>query len=295
MTFAFPVLFLINVCFLIYWTLNINVKLILSLFILICFFYNSSDFYKIRDNTIEKKEGFHVMSFNVRLFNNYSWIENDSIAHEIKNFFETENPDVLSIQEYHESYKGLLNQYKYSHSHLYGNKVGQSIHTNNKIIKKGIVEFENSQNNAIYVDLLEERDTIRVYNAHFESYKVDVQKIKADIVTFKSIISKIKSAYLIQKKQSKILINHIKNSPHKTILTIDLNNTEHSFIYKEIANELNDVFDLIGHGYGSTYNLNFLPFRIDYIFISESILPNYFKVYNNKLSDHKPISSFLNI
>ena len=145
-----------------------------------------------------------------------------------------------------------------------------------------MLEFENSSNNAIYVDLVQEKDTLRVYNAHFESYRVDVQSLKADVITFKKVIAKIKKAYLTQKIQSTVLINHILKSPYKTILTVDLNNTEYSFIYNEIEKELNDVFGLIGNGFGSTYDFEFIPIRIDYIFISESISANYFKIYDTK-------------
>jgi hypothetical protein len=235
------------------------------------------------------------MSFNARLFNHYNWIKKDSIPFHINKLFEMEKPDVLSIQEYHEEYQYLLKDYKNKHVYLSGNNVGHSIHTNNKIIKKGFVNFENSNNKAIYIDIMQNKDTIRVYNAHFESFRVDMQSLKADVVTFKSVISKIKNAYLVQKNQSEVLIDHVLKSPYKTILSVDLNNTQHSYVYKEIEKELNDVFNLIGDGFGSTYEFKFMPIRIDYIFVSKSISAESFKIIEQKLSDHKPISAFLNI
>ncbi len=295
LTFLFPILFFVNFCFFVYWVIKIDLRAILPLFVFIGFFFSSYDFYKIGEKFNNNPDGFQVMSFNARLFNHYNWIKKDSIPENIERFLSLENPDILSIQEYHEDYQYLLKHYKNKYVYLSGNKVGQSIHTNNKIIKKGLLKFEESSNNAIFVDLIIGKDTLRVYNAHFESFRVDVQSLKADVITFKKVISKIKKAYLVQKKQSEVLINHILRSPYKTILTVDLNNTEHSYVYNEIKRELNDVFSLIGNGFGSTYDFEFLPIRIDYIFVSKSISANNFKIFDKKISDHMPISTFLKI
>jgi len=295
LTFLFPAFYLVNICFFVYWSLKMDLRVLLSLLIFASLYFSSYTFYRITDNFQEKKEGFHVMSFNARLFNHYNWIKKDSIPFKIKKIFKSENPDVLSIQEYHGDYEYLLKNYKNKHIYFSGNNVGKSIHTNNKIIKKGLVEFDNSSNNAIYVDLIQKNDTIRIYNAHFESFKIDVLGLKADVVTFKNLIVKTKKAYIAQKYQLEVLISHILKSPYKTVLTVDLNNTEHSYVYKRIEKELADVFDLIGNGFGSTYEFKFMPIRIDYIFISKSISAKKFQIFNKKLSDHKPISVFLDI
>ena len=91
------------------------------------------------------------------------------------------------------------------------------------------------------------------------------------------------------------MLYHVSKSSYKTILTIDLNNTEHSFVYKEIENKMDDVFKLKGKGFGSTYAFKFMPIRIDYIFISPSITAKKFTVYDENISDHKPISAFIKI
>jgi len=295
LTFLFPIIYLINICFLVYWLIKIDIRVLLPIIVLTLLFYNSFYFYKIGNTDTNNKEGFHIMSFNARLFNHYKWIKNDNIPLNTKEFLSNNKPDLLALQEYHVDYQYLLENFKNKHIHLSGNNVGQSIHTDYQIYNKGIVEFDNSINNAIFVDLVIKKDTIRVYNAHFESFKVDLLNLKADLISFKKVVNKIKLAYIAQKEQSNTLINHIVKSPYKVILAIDLNNTQHSFVYKEIKNKLSDVFELKGYGFGSTYDFKFMPIRIDYIFISHSISPKYFETYNQKLSDHKPISAFLDI
>lgn len=294
-TFLYPLFFIINICFFIYWSLKIDFRFFLSFSIIIFLFYNSVSFYKIGERAVQEKEDFHVMSFNSRLFNHYRWIDQDSIPFQIKKFIIDKMPDVLSIQEYHGAYKDFLSAYKNKYIYLSSNNVGQSIYTNNQIINRGAIEFDNSNNSIIFIDIIEKNDTIRVYNAHFESFKVDVKKIRADVKSFKNLVGKIKHGYIDQKQQLDTLLYHVSKTSYKTILTVDLNNTEHSFVYKEIENKMDDVFKLKGKGFGSTYAFKFMPIRIDYIFISPSITAKKFTVYDENISDHKPISAFIKI
>ena len=77
-----------------------------------------------------------MMSYNVRLFNHYKWIDNDNIPVEIEKFIIKKKPDVLAIQEYHDDYKYIFKKFKYKHVVLSGNNVGQAIYTNKKMINK---------------------------------------------------------------------------------------------------------------------------------------------------------------
>ena len=295
LTFLFPVLFVINLCFFFYWALKIDLRVILPVLTMLFLFYNSVSLYKIGAEAEIKKEGFEVMSFNSRLFNHYNWIDRDSVPYQIKKFFISEMPEVLSIQEYHGDYEQLLSSYRNKHIYFSGDNVGLSIYTNNYIVNRGIIEFDGGINNAIFIDIIEKKDTIRVYNAHFESFKVDVNSLNTDLTTIKNVIDKIKYSYIAQKKQLDSLLNHVSRSPYKSILTVDLNNTEHSYIYKKIIEKFDDVFKLKGNGFGSTYEFKFLPIRIDYVFISPSIYAKSVYIFDENLSDHKPISAFLDI
>ena len=295
LTFIFPILVLINISFFVYWSIKLDLKVIFPFVIIIFLFYNSFSFFRMGDKKKSELNGFQIMSFNARLFNHYKWIENDSIPFATEKFFKKNIPDVLSIQEYHGDYQYLLNNYKNKYIYFSGDNVGQSIHTNNQIINKGLVEFNSSVNNAIFIDIIQKKDTLRIYNAHFESFKVDMQDLKADLISLKSVISKMKKTYLSQNEQSKILLDHISKSPYKIILTVDLNNTEYSFVYKQIGSILKDAFDLKGIGFGSTYDFRFMPIRIDYIFISKSLSAKKFKIFDQKISDHMPISVFMDI
>ena len=45
----------------------------------------------------------------------------------------------------------------------------------------------NFTTHPIFIDIIEKKDTIRVYNAHFESFKVDVNSLNTDLTTIKNV------------------------------------------------------------------------------------------------------------
>ena len=118
---------------------------------------------------------------------------------------------------------------------------------------------------------------------------------KANKETFKDVIGKTKLVYEIQNNECLELINHMEKSPYSLILAIDLNNTPDSFVYNEINNSYSDSYSQNNFDFGATYGFSFLPIRIDYIFYSKLIKVNSYEIHKVRLSDHKPISSFLKI
>ena len=96
----------------------------------------------------------------------------------------------------------------------------------------------------------------------------------------------------VQNNQSELILSHIKKSKYPIILSVDLNNTPYSFVYKKFEKKYDDSFVENGIGFGSTFGSKILPMRIDYIFKSSSITSKKFIVYDVKFSDHKPISMF---
>ena len=68
-------------------------------------------FYKF-PNTSFKKSGsvLSVMSYNVRLFNKYRWIDKPNISEEIEKLILEEDPDIVCIQEYSNEVAPELNK-----------------------------------------------------------------------------------------------------------------------------------------------------------------------------------------
>ena len=89
------------------------------------------------------------MSYNVRLFNHYDWINDNSLRKKTKDFIFENKPDFIAVQEYHDDYKSLMRDFKYNHIGLKEGSVGLAIFGNRKMINKG--EVLSSQNNKIAI------------------------------------------------------------------------------------------------------------------------------------------------
>ena len=289
-----PVLLCINFLFFIYWIIKLDLRFVYSFLVLLIYIEKPISFFE-NDVLVNKLEGLHVMSYNVRLFNHYNWIEDSFLRDKIKLFINEKNPEFIAIQEFHNDYRGLMSGFSSSHFGLNDGNVGLAIFGNRKLINKGEVVSDDGRIIAIYVDFIKQNDTLRLYNSHFKSYNLNPLSFKPNKETFNNVIGKTKLVYEIQNKECLALIDHMKKSPYSLILAIDLNNTPDSFVYNEINNLYSDSYSQNNFDFGATYGFSFLPIRIDYIFYSKLIKVNSYKIHKVKFSDHKPISSFLKI
>ena len=289
-----PIFLCINFLFFIYWIIKLDIRFIFSFLVLLVYVDKPISFFKT-DATVDDQRGLQVMSYNVRLFNHYNWIKDSSVRNKIKTFVNDNKPDFIAVQEFHDDYRELMNDFKYSHIDLNEGNVGLAIFGNSKMINKGDVVSSDKRKIAIYIDFVYKKDTLRLYNSHFKSYNINPLSFKPNKETFKNVLNKTKLVYKIQNDECSILIDHMKKSPYSLMLAIDLNNTSDSFVYKKINDLFFDSYVQTGFEFGATYDFSFLPIRIDYIFYSKLIKANTYQIHNVKLSDHKPISVFFNI
>lgn len=291
LSLAVPLLIIINIVFVIYWVLRLKKQVFLSVIIL-CIGYNYVfSLYKFSSSKQKKdSENISVMNYNVRLFNLFKWIENDSIPQKINGFIAAENPDVLSLQEYHFNENIDLKNY-YKHEVVSGKKVksGQAIFSKFPIINSGSIEFHNTSNNAIFVDIVKQKDTIRVYNVHLQSLHIDTDIEQLKNETSENLIRRVSKTFEAQQIQTELFMNHKRHCKYKIIICGDFNNTAYSYVYNTIKDDFNDAFVEAGHGFGSTFDFEFFPIRIDFILTDNSFQTNNFETYDIKLSDHYPI------
>ena len=293
-----PILLLLNFLFCVYWLIKLKKQFILSLLILLIGYSQVLSFFKLSKN-IERvsPDNISVMSFNVRLFNLYNWIDNDEILNDIKSFVNDENPDVINIQEFRSTKDFSLDKYPYKHSSLSDGKTSYGLASFSKlpIVNQGVILSENSSAIAIYIDIKKYRDTIRFYNIHLKSFKLESELQIISENTSDKILNVFDNTFKIQENQSEIISKHIKQSPYKVVVSGDFNNTAYSYVYKLLKDDLVDAFDSAGSGFGSTYNFKYFPMRIDFILMDNSFRINEFKTFDKNLSDHFPIISTFNL
>lgn len=306
LTLVLPLFLIVNGLFFIFWMLQLKRQMILSGIVLVLGITFVNKFYKFssNDQAFEEKD-FVVMSYNVRLFNLFQWIERESVKDEMKAFIDEQNPDILCIQEYSETANVDLRVYKHKFIFMQGNKIktGQAIFSKFPIIDQGNIEFPESDNLIVYADIRKGSDTIRVYNMHLQSIKIspDVSEMQEHVETIdqqksQMVFKRIGEAFTKQQLQAEILVKHKKECNYPMIICGDMNNSAFSYVYRSIKGNLNDCFEEAGKGFGETYNFKYYPARIDYIFADKSMKVKTFQNFPLfKNSDHYPIVTRLMI
>lgn len=291
-------LILINILFVGYWLLRLRKQLLLSAITLALCFVQFNSFYRIPFFTSEsepKAKQLRLMSYNVRSFNSNKWIKDVAVPQQIEALITNENPDIISFQEYDKRHGLKFSGFPYKYIKLKREKgaFGQAIYSKYPIVNQGSLDFEKTSNNAIFVDIVKETDTIRIYNLHMESLHIKSDDLDFNQEASKKLVRRIANSFQIQQIQMEKVVAHKNKSSYKTIVTADLNNTAFSYNYRKINTGMNDAFAKAGSGLGTTYILKNIPLRIDFILADQRFEINKFTTYTEELSDHFPISTVL--
>ncbi|MBA6154244.1 endonuclease/exonuclease/phosphatase family protein [Gelidibacter maritimus] len=289
-----PFLIILNLLFVVYWLLKVKKQLLLSLIILLIGFNHVASLYKMSaSKQVDDIDNIAVMNFNVRLFNVFKWIPDIDAAQEISQFIQEKKPDIISMQEYRPD-DGLKLKDYHRFEAVGGERIknGQAIFSKFPIVNTGSIEFPSTYNNAIFADVVRGKDTIRIYNVHLQSLKIDANSDPLKNEAAENLFRRVGSTFRMQQAQADLFLEHKANSTYKTIICGDFNNTAYSYVYKKIKGDyLRDAFVEAGNGFGRTFDFKFFPVRIDFILVDQNFDINGFRTYNVKLSDHFPIMS----
>lgn len=297
LSLSMPLLIIVNLLFVGYWLLNVRKQLLLSLIVLLIGFQHVISLYKFSGlKQMDDTDNIVVMNYNVRLFNVFKWIPDINAGKEISQFIEEKKPDIISMQDYRPD-KALALKGYYKFESLSGGKIinGQAIFSKFPIINKGIIEFPNTFNNAIFADVVKGKDTIRIYNVHLQSFKIDVSTDPLKKETSENLIKRVRKTFSLQQAQTELFLEHKSKCTYKVIICGDFNNTAYSYVYKEIKAGMKDAFVEAGNGFGRSFDFKFFPVRIDYIMVDDHFDVNSFKTFDVRLSDHFPIMSRVKI
>ena len=292
LTLLVPLICIFNLLFFLFWLIRLQWPFILFIGVFLIGFSKMQLLIQFPDNVIHTRQGVKVMSFNVRLFNTYSWINRNDISEAIKTFITEEAPDIICFQEYASNRAPNLSEYPYNYvqSTTQGGTSGLAIFSKKPLYNLGKISFKNSYNGGVFADFVYKRDTIRLYNVHFESLRINWRDSLISDQSSKKLTTRIQQMVKKQKEQVKLFNAIASESSHPSIVCTDLNNNAFSATYHSLAKERTDAFVAAGSGLGTTYHLSNFPLRIDYIFFDPKLKATAFKNFDLGLSDHEPIS-----
>ena len=296
-------LLIINALFVIYWLLGLRKQLLLSAIMIVLALFHFNSFFNLGESVSEVtfNNELSILSYNVHLFNAYNGgdFENSEII--LNEIVQEYQPDILAFQEYNDTHAPAINGYPFSYVHfktttrangkVKKKALGHAIFSKYPLINKGAFDFNRTTNNTLYVDVIKDNDTIRLYNMHLRSFGISPNVSTLQEGDKEKLIGRMANAFEEQASQVAAVLNHKNNSPHPVVMTGDFNNTAFSYIYKQLTEGMNDAFVECGGGLGTTFKFDGYPLRIDYILAQTNFEIISFKTIDKTFSDHQPIKA----
>ncbi|WP_101688698.1 endonuclease/exonuclease/phosphatase family protein [Dysgonomonas massiliensis] len=319
---GFPIIFIINICYLIFWIIFRRWKFVLvNIIVFVLCWKPILTYYPIHFKTKDVPENcIKVLSYNVRSFN---WLEGEEARQNpIFDYIREQNADIICLQEFNASkskkgkliseaeIKKKLKNYPYHSITRFGSggiAYGVACYSKYPIKKTERLKFfQSSFNGSVAYHLDVKGKKVLLINNHLESNKItaaDKQlyhnlSVSKDAETFNEVTHNIKermgTAYAKREKQADYIAGYIRsNKLDATIVCGDFNDTPISYTYNTIKGYMTDAYAATGLGQGITYHENKFWFRIDYIMHSDEMKSYNCTVGNVKYSDHYPIMTYL--
>lgn len=258
------------------------------------------------DNENYDRKAFKVMTYNVRSF----FGENGkSSVGDVLQLIGEQDPDVVCLQEFNprlaeesedfvlldEKYQSVVFGRTQALDSLYGSSL--LILSKYRVLHSGVALTPNT---SVWADLLIGDDTVRVFNNHLRSTAIKAadneyitkRGFLADTardVKLRSMVGRFRENSILRAAQVDSIAGQIDPWRSKCIVCGDFNDTPMSYVYRTMAEGLNDAFSQSGSGYSHTFRGFFNTLRIDFVLSSDCFEALSYEVPLVDYSDHHPV------
>lgn len=253
------------------------------------------------DKTADKKSGLKIATYNVARFNRET---TGFIAQDILAQMRKQKVDVFCIQEYNEVSGDKKNSesYKEYFPYMAMGRNDMAIFSRYPITDNKTIDFEQTNNSAMWADIDVNGQLIRVVNAHLETtgfnttmhHAIKLQNQGA-IIENNRLLQAIYGNYtlgmMVRAGQAMTIQNELRtnNDPDRSLIVCgDFNDVPYSFVYNTMLGDLVDGFKECGSGWMYTYRGS-KSVRIDYIFHDKSLKGLTYYRQDLSYSDHYPV------
>ena len=303
LVYALPLLIAGNIVFLIYWLImrRWHWALIPFITILCCIPYIST-LYKFGspDEAAEKAPGIKIASYNVAMFGRET---SGFMAQDILSEMKKQKVDICCMQEYNDHCGDKKNSDSYKEYFPYM-AVGESdmvIYSRYPIKNFKNLNFEMTNNSAMWAEIEISGNIYRVYNAHLETTGISGTLHRAAKVQMKTgmevesnaLIRAIYGNYTVgmiaRAGQANVLAMDMRECEAPIIVCGDFNDVPYSYVYNTMLGDKVDGFTECGSGLMYTFRGGNKKVRIDYIFHEKTLEGvNYYR-RDLTYSDHYPV------
>jgi endonuclease/exonuclease/phosphatase family metal-dependent hydrolase len=309
----FQIVSLFNIILLTVWAVRrkklfaiLHVTVLIPVFCVLGYFYKPFESEKRVDAS---PDNIKLLSYNLQGFR--IPYQKNTTQEAIADFINSEKPDIICLQEFYtnskvteELFAALLSRYKYR-SVFYSvrrknSSYGVATFSRYPIKMSLEIPFDSTANAALYTDIDVNGKTVRVYNVHLQSIKLNINNLFSSkynrMDEIEEASSRLNTAFVKRAGQVDVMDKHIDVSPYPVIICGDFNDTPMSYTYNKIRGDKLDAFCEAGKGMSSTYRLSAIPyFRIDYILHDKIMKSLTYSVHKIDYSDHYPVSATVNI
>ena len=255
---------------------------------------------------------FKVLSWNVRQFDRFGWLNNASARKEMLAHMGSERPDLICLQECfleenaspwmtRERLQQALGLAHWAEEFKFGREqqklFGLAVLSRFPILNVKAIHFPNDKNNsAMYVDVLVGHDTIRAFNVHLSSLHLELEDYEAmrqvpDESQRVRLLDRLQTAWKKRALQAEMVAEYVASSPHPVVLMGDFNDGPVSYARQQFQPYLKDAYNGSGPLLGATYAGEIPGMRIDFILHSPALECLEFKTDEVVLSDHRSIQA----
>ncbi len=298
----FPVLWLLNALFLLFFLLLRNKGWIPGLLLFLTGLFQVSLLVQLNGNTKEEasESSFRLISFNTGKADTLNPYEKRKHVFEQKAFYQA---DVICLQEFIPGYeKGAKALQRFEHiinvdfaGRIGSRAGGLSIYSKFPIIEHGFLKPADEDVYAFWARLDLGTDTLLLINVQLQSIRLEDEELDAIaqpwhvselIGSWGNVYRKLLRGFERRERQLAVLKDFLQHHQHEVILCGDLNDPPASYTYRKLRTFLQDAFLEKGRGFGFTY-AGPLPFlRIDFVMASEGLDVLSFEKLGETFSDH---------
>lgn len=266
------------------------------------------------DEAAASETSLKVLTWNVRQFNRYGWIDRSDVRDSILSYLAAQDADVICLQEcfledsrqpwmsrarlqkatglryWEEEFKLGRGQDKL---------FGLAVLSRYPLVNTSAIRFANDKNNsAMHVDVLIAGDTIRVYNMHLSSIgfeKEDYEDARnvQDEGARQRLFQRLAAAWAKRASQAEEVAASIAESPLPVIAVGDFNDTPVSYAAGRLGRELRDAYRSASlwsdPALGATYIGDLPLLRIDQMWASPALEVAEYTTGAVQWSDHRPV------
>ena len=253
------------------------------------------------DEAADKKTGLKIATYNVARFNRET---SGFIAQDILAQMRKQKVDIFCIQEYvnQSGDKTHSNNYKEYFPYMVMGKSDMVIYSRYPITASNTIEFERTNNSAMWADIEVNGQLLRVVNVHLETtgfnstmHSAAKQMNRGINIENNRLLKAIYGNYtmgmMVRSGQAITLRNELRlnDDPDRALIICgDFNDVPSSFVYNTMLGDLVDGFKECGSGWMYTYRGS-KSVRIDYIFHDKSLKGLTYYRQDLSYSDHYPV------